>query len=72
MTALTPRQQQVLELMAAGLTRPQIAERLYLGTTTIASHQRAVYAHLGVHTGPAAVAAAYRTGLLQEPATTSS
>lgn len=70
--ALTPRQQQILELMAEGLTRPQIAARLVLGAGTVASHQRAVYAFLGVHTGHAAVAAGYAAGLLHEPATTRS
>lgn len=69
---LTARQQQILELMADGLTRPQIAERLWLGVETIRSHQRAVYARLGVRSGHAAVAAGYAAGLLHEPATTSS
>lgn len=70
---LTARQQEILELMAEGLTRPQIATRLWLGVHTVATHQRRVYARLGVHTGPAAVAAGYRTGLLAvEPAATPS
>lgn len=65
---LTPRQLQILELMAEGLTRPQIAERLWLGIDTVGTHVRSIYAHLGVHSGPAAVAAGYQTGLLSEPA----
>lgn len=66
---LTPRQLQVLALMAEGLTRPQIAARLWLGTATVKTHQRAVYAHFGVRNGPAAVAAGFRTGLLVEQVT---
>lgn len=69
---LTARQLQILELMAQGLTRSQIAEWLVVGVETVASHQHAVYARLGVHNGPAAVAAGYRTGLLNEPAITGS
>lgn len=65
---LTARQLQILELMAEGLTRPQIAARLVLGTGTVASHQRAVYAVLGVHKAHAAVAAGYQQGLLDQPA----
>ena len=63
---LTPRQLQILELMAQGLTRPQIAERLWLSAETVATHQQAVYARLGVHTGPAAVAAGYAACLLKD------
>lgn len=66
--SLTARQQEVLELMAQGLTRSQIAEWLVVGVETVASHQHAVYARLGVHTAHGAVAAGYRAGLLNEPA----
>lgn len=69
---LTPRQQQILELMARGLTRPQIAASLWLSPGTVSTHQRLIYARLQVHTGLAAVAAGYRAGLLVEPATTTS
>ena len=35
---LSERERQVLELLCEGLSAPQIAERLYLGTTTVKSH----------------------------------
>ena len=35
---LTERERQVLELLCEGLSAPQIAQRLFLGTTTVKSH----------------------------------
>lgn len=70
MTALTPRQQQILELLAQGLTRSEIAAELWVSSGTVSTHQRLIYARLGVHNAHGAVAAGYQTGLLGEPATT--
>lgn len=65
---LTARQHEILALMAEGLTAPEIAARMWLGYHTVRTHQRRLYARLGAHTGPAAVAAGYRLGLLTAPA----
>lgn len=47
-TILSPRQQEVLELVCEGLTNSQIAKRLYLSEFTIKQHLRAAYKLLGV------------------------
>ena len=62
---LTPREREVLGLMAEGLSAPAIGRRLYLATATIKSHQARIYEKLGVSDRAAAVAAAMRAGLLE-------
>ncbi|MBF8194491.1 hypothetical protein ITP53_54330 [Nonomuraea sp. K274] len=46
---LTPRQREILQLAAAGLTNRQIADRLRLSTRTAANHLQAAYEKLGVN-----------------------
>jgi DNA-binding NarL/FixJ family response regulator len=46
--ALTPRQRDVLELVAEGLSNAQIAQRLFLSESTVKQHLRAAYKVLGV------------------------
>jgi two-component system nitrate/nitrite response regulator NarL len=62
---LTPREQEVLGLMAEGLSAPAIGQQLYLATATVKSHQARIYEKLGVSDRAAAVAAAMRAGLLE-------
>jgi DNA-binding NarL/FixJ family response regulator len=52
----------VLRLVAEGLTDPQIAARLFVSRSTVATHLRAIFGKLGVNTRAAAtrVAAAHR------------
>lgn len=45
---LTPRQQEVLGMMAKGLTNAQIARRLFLSESTVKQHLRAAYKVLDV------------------------
>jgi DNA-binding CsgD family transcriptional regulator len=47
---LTARQREILELVADGLTDPQVAAQLYLSAKTVNHHVTAVLAKLGVHT----------------------
>lgn len=47
---LTPREQEVLELIQGGLTNPQIAERLGIALETVKHHVSEVLAKLGVQT----------------------
>ncbi|MGW0806247.1 LuxR C-terminal-related transcriptional regulator [Nonomuraea sp. NPDC002799] len=47
--ALTPRQREIVQLAAAGLTNRQIADRLTLSTRTAANHLQAAYDKLGVN-----------------------
>jgi predicted ATPase/serine/threonine protein kinase/DNA-binding CsgD family transcriptional regulator len=47
-TKLTPREMDVLRLLAKGLTSAQIAEQLVIGLVTVNSHVRSIYSKLGV------------------------
>lgn len=55
---LTPREWEVLHLVAAGHRNADIAVRLYVSVTTVHMHLRNIFGKLGVHTRTAAVAAA--------------
>jgi two-component system, NarL family, nitrate/nitrite response regulator NarL len=63
--ALTEREQEVLQLIAEGLSAPQIGKRIHLSPTTVKSHLRTLYEKLGVSDRAAAVAEAMRRGLLE-------
>lgn len=52
---LTAREAEVLRLMAAGRTNPEIAAELVLGVSTIKSHVNAIFAKLGVADRRAAI-----------------
>ncbi|MGI8778805.1 MAG: LuxR C-terminal-related transcriptional regulator [Solirubrobacteraceae bacterium] len=62
---LSPREHEVLELLAAGLTAPEMGRRLHLSTATVKTHMLHTYAKLGVAERAAAVAVAMRRGLLE-------
>ncbi len=65
---LTCRQQQVLDLIASGLSTSEIAKELTLSTETVRNHLRRVFEELHVHTRVEAIVAAQRFGLLAAPA----
>ncbi|MDH6127886.1 response regulator transcription factor [Kitasatospora sp. GP82] len=60
---LTPREEEVLRCMVAGLGRQAVAERLYLSPHTVRTHMQNVLGKLGVHSTLAAVAVARRAGV---------
>jgi two-component system, NarL family, nitrate/nitrite response regulator NarL len=62
---LTPREREILGLMADGLSAPAIGKRLYVATATVKSHQARIYEKLAVSDRAAAVAEAMRRGLLE-------
>jgi two-component system nitrate/nitrite response regulator NarL len=62
---LSPREQEILVLIAEGQTAPQIARRLHLSTATVKTHLLHLYDKLGVTERAAAVAEAMRRGLLE-------
>jgi DNA-binding NarL/FixJ family response regulator len=64
---LTPRQREILDLLASGLSTSDIAEKLALSTETVRNHVRRVFSELQVHTRLEAIAAARRLGLLAPP-----
>jgi DNA-binding CsgD family transcriptional regulator len=61
---LTPRQKQVLELLAAGGSTEQIAAELHLTTETVRNHIRHVLKALGAHSRLEAVVLARRQGVI--------
>jgi DNA-binding NarL/FixJ family response regulator len=63
---LTPRELEVLGLVADGLRNADIAERLFLSTRTVDHHVSAIRRKLGARTRGEAVAAAGRLGLLED------
>jgi DNA-binding CsgD family transcriptional regulator len=62
--ALTPREIEVLELAADGLSGPELAEELVLSPTTVRTHFKNIYAKLEVRNRGAAVAKAMRLGMI--------
>jgi LuxR family maltose regulon positive regulatory protein len=61
---LSERELEVLQLIAQGLTNPDIATRLFLSLHTIKAHTRNIYGKLGVHNRMQAVARARALGIL--------
>jgi DNA-binding NarL/FixJ family response regulator len=61
---LSPRELQVLEGMAAGRTNAEIGRTLWLSEDTVKVHAKKLYAKTGVHDRAAAVAWAFRRGVL--------
>jgi DNA-binding CsgD family transcriptional regulator len=60
---LTPREREVLRLLAEGRTDREIAEALFVTTKTASNHVASILAKLGVETRTAAAAFALRHGL---------
>jgi len=61
---LTPREREVLGLLAAGLGPVEIGSELSISPKTVATHVEHIYAKLGVHTRAQAVASAFRLALV--------
>jgi two-component system nitrate/nitrite response regulator NarL len=62
---LTSREHQILKLISAGSTTPQIAAELFLSPATVKTHVQHVYEKLGVSDRAAAVMEGTRRGLLE-------
>jgi LuxR family maltose regulon positive regulatory protein len=61
---LSDRELEVLRLLAAGLSNPDIARELYIATSTVRSHLKSIYNKLNVHKRWDAVQRAEELGLL--------
>ena len=61
---LSERELEVLQLIAAGLTNPEISSRLFLALNTVKAHTRNIYGKLNVHSRTQAIVRAQELGLL--------
>jgi two-component system NarL family response regulator len=61
--SLSPREKEVLQLLAEGLSSPDIGGRLFIATTTVETHRRNVMRKLGIHNVADLTKYAIREGL---------
>ena len=62
-SSLSPREKEVLQLLAEGLRSPEIGRRLYIATTTVETHRRNVMRKLRIHSVADLTKYAIREGL---------
>jgi DNA-binding CsgD family transcriptional regulator len=62
---VTAREREILELMAAGMTNPEIAAQLVIGVGTVKTHTLHIYRKLEVGNRTQAIDRAYALGILQ-------
>ncbi len=60
--SLSAREVEVLQLVAQGLTNPQVAERLFISPRTVDAHMLRIYAKLDVPNRGAAIRFAIQHG----------
>ena len=63
--SLSPREREILGLLASGKTQREIASSLVLSPKTVATHIQHLLSKLGVHSRAQAVGMAYRLGLVE-------
>jgi DNA-binding NarL/FixJ family response regulator len=61
---LTTREQEVLALLAAGRSNPEIADALFISRRTVTTHVTNLFAKLGVGNRVEATTEAHRLGLI--------
>jgi DNA-binding NarL/FixJ family response regulator len=62
---LSPREREILDLLAEGYTQRQIATELVISSKTVATHIQHILSKLGVNTRAQAVAIAFRRGFVE-------
>jgi DNA-binding NarL/FixJ family response regulator len=65
---LTPREQDILLLIAGGLSNAEIGRQLYISETTVKTHVTHIFQKLGLRDRVQAVVLVYQTGLLEKRA----
>lgn len=66
LAVLTPRQKEVLQLIAEGLSMKEIAERLGVSVKTVEAHRANLMDRLGIHDVPGLVRLAIRSRLVSQ------
>jgi len=61
--SLSPREREVLQLLAEGLTSGEIGKRLFVATSTVETHRRNIMRKLGIHSVADLTKYAIREGL---------
>lgn len=61
--SLSPREREVLQLLAEGRTSPEIGKKLFVATTTVETHRRNIMRKLGIHSVADLTKFAIREGL---------
>jgi DNA-binding NarL/FixJ family response regulator len=63
--SLTPRELEVLEALAAGLSDKEISERLHVGIGTVRNHVVSIFNKIGVHSRLQALVFGVRHGVVE-------
>ena len=63
-SSLTPREQEVLPLLAQGLSAKEIAEKLFISPKTVENHRASIMSKLGLHSAMDLVRYAAKFGLI--------
>jgi LuxR family maltose regulon positive regulatory protein len=61
---LSEREREVLQLLARGLSNPEIAQELFIAKSTVRSHIKSIYSKLDVHRRWDAIQRAQELGLI--------
>jgi DNA-binding CsgD family transcriptional regulator len=64
-TELTPREREVTQMVARGMSTEEVARELIIGVATVRTHLYRVRTKLGVRDRAQLVSLAYRSGLIQ-------